>query len=120
MIPPARGLHQSDTLADVEHLADDVEVPGGAGGRREADLIDPDPQGLLALGDDVVPDVAGEHLSRTLGGRLLGLDFRCSSLLSVIGLRDRAQLSFFPGRQVVPRSQRHLLRGAHRWRGRAG
>jgi hypothetical protein len=60
-------------LRDVKSLTESVGVPGGAGARGEVDGIDTDARWLLPSGDAVYPDVPGEPLGGTLGGRLLGL-----------------------------------------------
>src|SRR6266540_94576 len=64
--------------AGVEGLPDGVAMPRVAGAGREADDVEADAAGLLALGDDVVPDVASEDLGRAFDAWLLGLDFRLS------------------------------------------
>src|SRR4029453_10257050 len=70
----AAGLHEAPALGHIQGLAPGVGMPGGAGRGEEPDGADPHPRGLLAAGDGVDPDVAGEPFGRASGGRLLGLD----------------------------------------------
>src|ERR671912_570093 len=97
--PAAAGLHQPSAFGDVEGLADGVGVPGGAGRGGEPDGADPHPGGLLAAGDGVDEDIAGEPFGRTLGGRLLGLH-RHGPLLAV-GSDTSWSASFDPDGEVL-------------------
>src|SRR5437667_4077508 len=78
----AAGLDQGDALDDVKGLAQAVGVPGGAGARGEPDHVRPGAGGLLAPVDDVEPDIAGEHLGRSLAGRRLLQQFHRALFLS--------------------------------------
>src|SRR5207245_3736971 len=72
---PAAGLHQADSFADVERLAQRVGMPGGAGAGSEVDRVDAHARRVFAPDDDVEPDIAGEHLRGAFDGRLLVHDF---------------------------------------------
>src|SRR4029453_13492104 len=76
----AAGLDEPLALGDVEGLSEAVRVPGGACAGREVNGADGHARRLLALGDRVDPDVAGEQFGRALGGRLPRLDFHGFSL----------------------------------------
>jgi len=64
----AAGLGQADAFGDVQGLAVDVPVPGGAGAGSEVDGVDL-AAGFGARCDDVEVDVAGEPVRGSLGRR---------------------------------------------------
>src|SRR4029453_16617721 len=83
----AAGRNEPLALGDVEGLSKAVRVPGGACAGREVHGADGHARRLLALGDRVDPDVAGEQFGRALGGRLPRLAFHGFSLQLPAGLR---------------------------------
>lgn len=63
---PAAGLDLPDTFGDREGLTEAVGVPGGAGTGGEVDRPHLDAGGVLAPGNEVDEDIAGEPLGGTL------------------------------------------------------
>src|SRR5205807_5235627 len=57
----------AEAIHHVERLADRMGVPGVPRTRGESDDADADARRLLATGDGVEPDVAGEDVGATFG-----------------------------------------------------
>src|ERR1700677_2416257 len=81
-------LNQADALRDVEGLPETVGVPGRAGPGSEVDEVHLNTRRVLAAGDGIDVDVAGEPFGGTLAGRLFGVDLHECFPLGVSLLRE--------------------------------
>src|SRR5438552_8257940 len=106
----AMGLYESRPFGDIKGLAERVRMPGGVRAGREVDGHDADARRILALHDWVDPNVAGEPLGGSPGGRLLWLEFHGFSFVVLAGF----------GRGVAVYAQRSSLTSAVKsWFGEA-
>jgi hypothetical protein len=79
----ATRLNESGAFGDLQGLSVGMRVPSGPSTWSEVHKVDPNARRILALGDGINPDIAGEHCARAFARGLLGPYLHFLSLVLV-------------------------------------